>query len=88
MLVVDAVYPNPAQNNIQVRVQAAANSNGLVLQLSDMQGRIVKLKQVSLEAGASTTVSMELTGLAAGVYHLKAVSSDGTVSETTTLVKQ
>jgi hypothetical protein len=88
MLVLDGVYPNPAQSNIQVRVQAAANSNGLVLQLSDMQGRIVKLKQVSLEAGASTTVSMELTGLAAGVYHLKAVSSDGTVSETTTLVKQ
>jgi hypothetical protein len=88
MLVLDGVYPNPAKNNIQVRMQAAANSNGLVLQLSDMQGRIVKLKQVSLEAGASTTVSMELTGLAAGVYHLKAVSSDGTVSETTTLVKQ
>jgi hypothetical protein len=88
MLVVEGVYPNPAQNNIQVRVQTAASSNGLVLQLSDMQGRIVKLKQVSLEAGASTTVSMELTGLAAGVYHLKAVGSDGTVSETTTLVKQ
>jgi hypothetical protein len=88
MLLVDAVYPNPAKSAIQVRIQAAASGAGTVLQLSDMLGRIVKIKPVSVEAGASTTTTIDISELANGVYHLKAVNGNGEVSETVKVVKQ
>jgi hypothetical protein len=88
MLLVDAVYPNPAKSAIQVRIQAAASGAGTVLLLSDMLGRIVKIKPISVEAGASTTTTIDISELANGVYHLKAVNGNGEVSETVKVVKQ
>jgi hypothetical protein len=84
----EEVYPNPATSSMQVRLQAPVSSGSLLLQLSDEQGRIVKLKNVHVEAGNATTVSMDVTELAAGLYHLKAVSGDGSASAATTVVKQ
>jgi hypothetical protein len=88
LLTVDGVYPNPAKNILQVRVQAGTGSGNTILQLSDMQGRIVLVKSLSLEGGAATTATLDIQHLASGVYHLKAVSQGGEVSETTTVVKQ
>jgi hypothetical protein len=88
LLTIDGIFPNPVKGAAQVRVQAGAQGGAVVLQLTDMTGRMVKVMNVSADAGSSTTVSVDLTGLAAGQYYLKAVETDGTVSETVTVVKQ
>ncbi|RYY96900.1 MAG: T9SS type A sorting domain-containing protein, partial [Chitinophagaceae bacterium] len=87
-LTVDGVYPNPAKGALSVRLQGGAVPGTIILQLTDMQGRTVKLKSVSVDAGTSTTATIDLGGLSAGQYHLKAIAPDGTASETITVVKQ
>ncbi|GAA4345122.1 beta strand repeat-containing protein [Flaviaesturariibacter amylovorans] len=87
-LVVDGVYPNPAKGAVSVRLQGGAQSGAVILQLTDIQGRTVKVQSIALAAGTSTTATIDLAGLAAGQYHLKALAADGTTSETITLVKQ
>jgi hypothetical protein len=88
LLTIDGIFPNPVKGAAQVRVQAGTQGGTVVLQLSDMTGRIVKTQNVRAEAGSSTTVTMNLEGLAAGQYHMKAVQADGSVSETVMVVKQ
>ncbi|RYY94328.1 MAG: T9SS type A sorting domain-containing protein, partial [Chitinophagaceae bacterium] len=87
-LTVDGVYPNPAKGALSIRLQGGVASGNVLLQLTDMQGRTVKLKSVSVDAGTSTTVTLDLGGLATGQYHLKAIAPDGTASEVITVVKQ
>ncbi|WP_345258106.1 hypothetical protein, partial [Flaviaesturariibacter amylovorans] len=67
--------------------QGGAVAGNVLLQLTDMQGRTVKVQSIALAAGTSTTATIDLAGLAAGQYHLKALAADGTTSETITLVK-
>jgi hypothetical protein len=88
LLTIDGIFPNPVKGAAQVRVQAGTQGGTVVLQLSDMTGRIVKTQNVRAEAGSSTTVTMNLEGLAAGQYHMKAVQADGSMSETVMVVKQ
>ncbi|TCZ65850.1 T9SS type A sorting domain-containing protein [Flaviaesturariibacter aridisoli] len=88
IITVDGIYPNPVKGAASVRLQASAQGGNVVLQLTDMQGRVVRQQSVLTEAGASTTVNLDLAGLAAGPYHLKAIAANGEASEAVTVVKQ
>ncbi|TCZ63425.1 T9SS type A sorting domain-containing protein, partial [Flaviaesturariibacter aridisoli] len=88
IITVDGIYPNPVKGAASVRLQASAQGGDVVLQITDMQGRVVRQQSVLTEAGASTTVNMDLAGLAAGPYHLKAIAGNGEASEAVTVVKQ
>ncbi|WP_345258502.1 hypothetical protein, partial [Flaviaesturariibacter amylovorans] len=52
-LVVDGVYPNPAKGAVSVRLQGGAVAGNVLLQLTDMQGRTVKVQSIALAAGTS-----------------------------------
>ena len=88
IITVDGMYPNPVKGAASVHLQASAQGGNVLLQLTDMQGRMVKVQGVQTEAGSSSTVNMDLSGLAAGQYYLKAVAADASVSETVKVVKQ
>ena len=67
------VYPNPAKSSVVVKGSHIAS-----VQVVDNLGRIVKI--VSLKDAINPTLSV--TGLPAGVYHLKVQTTDGKVSNT------
>ncbi|RYY41449.1 MAG: T9SS type A sorting domain-containing protein [Chitinophagaceae bacterium] len=85
-ITVEGIYPNPVKATASIRIQAGSTGGNIVLQLTDMQGRIVRTKTINTEAGAATTIQMDLGGLAAGQYHLKAIAGEE-VSETVTVIK-
>ncbi|RYY62629.1 MAG: T9SS type A sorting domain-containing protein, partial [Chitinophagaceae bacterium] len=88
IITLDGIYPNPVKGATSIRLQASAQGGSVVLQLTDMQGRVVRQQSVLTEAGTSTTVNLDLAGLAAGQYHLKAMAGNGEASEAVTVVKQ
>ncbi|TCZ73165.1 T9SS type A sorting domain-containing protein [Flaviaesturariibacter aridisoli] len=88
IITLDGIYPNPVKGAASVRLQASAQGGNVVLQLTDMQGRIVRQQSVLTEAGSSSTVRLDVTGLATGNYHLKAIAANGEASEAVTVVKQ
>ncbi|GAB4093280.1 hypothetical protein GCM10028786_22070 [Flaviaesturariibacter terrae] len=88
ILTLDGIYPNPVKGTASIRLQASAQGGSVVLQLTDMLGKVVRTQSVLTEAGSSTTVQMNVAGLPAGQYHLKAFTANGDASETVTLIKQ
>jgi hypothetical protein len=63
-------------NNTATLTVASSNQQKLDLVIADMQGRIVKKQNLSVEAG-STNIELTLLGLAAGVYQLTGISTEG-----------
>ena len=70
------VYPNPTHERFTVQVPAVADAANLQAELFNSLGQAVRRHVVALPA-AGTTLTVETTGLAAGVYvlHLQAGSS-------------
>ena len=70
------VYPNPTHERFTVQVPAVADAANLQAELLNSLGQAVRRHVVALPA-AGTTLTVETTGLAAGVYvlHLQAGSS-------------
>jgi hypothetical protein len=65
------VYPNPAKDNVTISGNHIAS-----VQVIDNMGRVVKI--VSLKD--ATNPSLSVSGLVAGVYHLRIQNTDGNVS--------
>jgi hypothetical protein len=65
------VYPNPSRDNVTI-----SGSHISSLQVIDNIGRVVKV--VSLKD--ATNPSLSVSGLPAGVYHLRVQTSDGSMS--------
>lgn len=63
------VFPNPASNMLNVKIQDAAKGEFNLL-LSDLTGRIVLQKVVNALAG-TTHETLDLTGVAEGIYFLR-----------------
>ena len=70
------VYPNPTHERFTVQVPAVVDAANLQAELLNSLGQAVRRHVVALPA-AGTTLTVETTGLAAGVYvlHLQAGSS-------------
>ncbi|MCF8276413.1 MAG: T9SS type A sorting domain-containing protein [Flavobacteriales bacterium] len=77
------VYPNPTRGEIVLDI--TGNSNGLTLQILDMNGKLVYAANTgSISSGLRKTV--DLSGLASGMYFLKL--DDGSASTTKKLIKE
>ncbi|MEO1260355.1 MAG: carboxypeptidase-like regulatory domain-containing protein [Bacteroidota bacterium] len=71
------LYPNPFSFYINLELNCPENEN-LIIQLLDLQGRIVFSKKQRVEAGANTILfSPDLQGVAAGHYILQATGRGG-----------
>lgn len=70
------LYPNPATDNVEVRVDADANIDQLTI--VDISGKLVKTVAV---ANRAEVFRMDLSELNAGVYFVNAISADGITSQ-------
>jgi hypothetical protein len=77
------LYPNPAKDMLYCQVGAAVGGK-YVLQLTDVQGKVLQTQEVSLSEGV-TTLSFNVSGLAAGVYFITV--SDGGSKQTAQFLK-
>ena len=80
------VYPNPATDQLQVKLDLAKPYNDTRLRLIDNLGRTVLEKEISQQITEHTT-SIQVTSLAAGQYQLQVVTSDGQRSIPVVLIK-
>jgi hypothetical protein len=67
------VYPNPASGSIQIEFENLPAS-GAVLELMDMEGRVIISEIVNHEDGFKKR--MDLAGVSAGVYYLNVTGSN------------
>ena len=65
-----ALYPNPAHAAFAVRVPAVAGSATVRATLLNALGQVVRGQKAALPA-TGTTLTVDATGLAAGVYTLR-----------------
>ncbi|MBS1642670.1 MAG: PKD domain-containing protein [Bacteroidetes bacterium] len=84
-----SVYPNPAQNFVQMSVRNnQPNNNTVSVKIVDFSGRIVSQTTQSAASGnATTVVTMNVQNLVNGNYFVEAVDASGKRIATNTLVK-
>ena len=77
-------YPNPVQNeaNLTITIDKAEQVQGRII---DNAGRVVKQQQWKLAAG-STSLSVDVNGLAKGMYYLELTGE--TINERKRFIKQ
>lgn len=69
-----SAQPNPASDQITVRVEGTTTAKGATLLLTDMAGRVVR----SMPAGVSSEINFNLAGIPAGLYTLQYIGATGT----------
>ena len=74
------IYGNPASGTLNVKI-SKTESDKDELQITDMLGRILKRKKLSMST-SSQIVTLELNGVAAGGYHLTLIMKDKRVAST------
>jgi hypothetical protein len=70
---ISAVYPNPAEKELNVLI-SAARADKINLIVSDMTGRIIMQRNISIVAGTNQQV-LDIRHLAAGHYVIKVIGS-------------
>ncbi len=80
------VYPNPAKDNVQVKLEFEKPYDRVQLRLVDNLGRIVYQKQLS-QINSTHIESIRTTDLAAGNYLLQVQNKDGQRSVPVIIVK-
>lgn len=80
-----SVYPNPAVNSVNLQIQSPNNYSNAVIIITDMNGRAVSKKIISITPGSSTQ-QIDVSGLGKGTYIIT-VNFDGTQIQSTKLVK-
>ena len=72
---IDGVFPNPASSSVNVLI-AASEREKVTLVVSDISGRVVSSKVVSVEQG-SNTIPMDINQLNKGSYLISLVCENG-----------
>lgn len=71
-----SVYPNPATSDINIRIDAVNSTTNASLVVSDILGRDILLKDVSVEIGANTFTT-SINQLPSGIYYCRLVNASG-----------
>lgn len=64
-----SIYPNPAADEVNVKINATSN-NDVRVQLFDLQGRLVKEARYAAVSGAFSN-TLDVRGLSSGIYLIK-----------------
>jgi len=75
------IYPNPANNNVNVNLPAEFNGT---IQIADLNGKIIN--QMNVNSNFGETITMNIADLATGMYTITVTSEDGL--STTKLIKE
>jgi hypothetical protein len=77
------VYPNPADQNLQVEIERAL-SGQVNVEMTDATGRIVLSDRF---APASSAISLRIGELAAGVYSVRVTGREGSAVRKVTVIR-
>lgn len=75
---ITSLYPNPATSTIAVGLTSVGEAT-VTVQVTDIAGKTMITNNSAVKAG-SNEVTLDVSGLAAGIYMIKATLADGTVS--------
>jgi len=84
-MTITGLYPNPAASVVNVVIATPAATKATLL-ISDVAGRAITQRAVTLNEGANTT-TFNISNFAAGTYTIKMITTSGEVS-TVKFVKQ
>jgi len=82
------VYPNPAQNFVQIRVQNQQNNNSISVRIVDFNGRVVVQRTEPASGGNTTVITMNIQNINAGNYFVEAVNANGIRMASHSLIKR
>lgn len=72
---VEGLYPNPVTDKTNVAI-ALKQSSKIKLNLTDVNGRLLQNRTLDLQSGVNR-IELDLTGEAAGIYHLSLTNDAG-----------
>jgi len=78
--------PNPAHDQITVKINAAHNSNA-VLKIVDGKGSVVKIQRAAVSTGMNQVV-VDISSLANGIYYLTANWNNSMADKSFKIIKQ
>lgn len=73
------LYPNPANNNVNVEVASTENTNGLMT-ITNLMGQVVSSQSVALNNG-NNLVNVNISNLTSGIYMLSIKTNKGTSTQ-------
>jgi hypothetical protein len=85
-LSINAIYPNPAKDKLNL-VVASPSNNTINVIVTDLAGKTVR-RQVFSVADGGNNLNMDISALSPGTYFIKADCSDGCKTPVTKFVKQ
>jgi hypothetical protein len=80
------VYPNPASDLLNIAL-TLPQSGKVTLELYDLTGRVVTSKDIQVISAGELSEQLEVSGLANGVYTLRATQMNLSASERVVLVR-
>lgn len=86
VLTVSALFPNPAVTKLNLLIDAPQKDN-LLIEVTDVTGRVVKMQRVQADAGINT-VELNTASLAVGSYVLKVSGEQSGQTAVNKFVKQ
>jgi hypothetical protein len=84
-LFVKRLYPNPVTDELRVQLETST-ADKVTLQVTDISGKILMQVNEQIQSG-STTIPMNVSGLAKGSYFLKLICSSGCETPVSKFVK-
>src|SRR5690242_6001995 len=85
-LSLNAVYPNPAKDRLNLIISSPVNNNINII-ITDLAGKIVKRQAYSVVSGGNN-IDFDVSALPAGSYFLKANCNNGCESAVSKFVKE
>ncbi|MDR9399702.1 MAG: T9SS type A sorting domain-containing protein, partial [Salibacter sp.] len=79
------VYPNPASSQVNVALDLAERMD-VTIEVADMQGRVVKLKNLG-EVNGKQVYNFNASDLSSGVYILNIQNQNGPIGHRTLIVE-
>jgi hypothetical protein len=76
--------PNPSRDRAEIRY-SLAKATDIRLELYDGAGRLVKVLDAGMHQAGEQRVTVDVHGLASGLYHYRLTSADGVISRTMTV---
>ncbi|HRC32696.1 MAG TPA: T9SS type A sorting domain-containing protein [Bacteroidia bacterium] len=80
------MFPNPAQNFVNINYNTSTIINNITLEICDMQGRIVQTKNIASLYGEGS-MKVSIAELSAGMYICKMSVNDKSINKRFTIVR-
>ena len=81
------LYPNPTTNSAKLEITANFNSATTIVVYSS-DGKLINSNSIALTSGVESSIQLDVSNQASGVYMIRIIGEDSSFLETMRLVKQ